>query len=192
MAKKADKSASETSSQKTRNSGRIAEVKEVLKKLEESKDFKTWHGANPKHYLASAFTVIEGKPVEWQICFYNKKSDRITAFVISEQGVSHSAESEVFKEPDKKLEKLEEEKIKAGINDVLKTTEKFQKETYPVEKPVKIIVVLHKDQELSNIIWNITYLTQTFKTLTVKVDAETGEIKEHTLNSLFSMVKDVK
>ncbi len=39
-------------------------------------------------------------------------------------------------------------------------------------------------------IWNITYVTEAFNTLNMKIDAENGRVLEHNLASVFSFRKE--
>ena len=36
-------------------------------------------------------------------------------------------------------------------------------------------------------VWNITYITKSFQTLNIKIDAETGDVLEDKLHQIFSM-----
>ncbi|MBI2652931.1 hypothetical protein HYX00_05695, partial [Candidatus Woesearchaeota archaeon] len=39
-------------------------------------------------------------------------------------------------------------------------------------------------------IWNITYITEAFNTLNMKIDASNGKVLEHNLSSIFSFKKE--
>ncbi|MCX6709464.1 MAG: hypothetical protein NTV63_00710 [Candidatus Woesearchaeota archaeon] len=173
----------------TRTSSEIIEFRESFESLKSNPEFRKFIKENPSLYLASVFTLIEDKPMEWEFCFYDRKKDRLEPFIISSSGVNRAEESEAFKEPGKKLKKIDEKALKLGLKEILSIAAGFQAEKYPAEKPVKIIVVLHQEE---NLIWNITYLTQTFKTLTVKILAESGEIAGSTIQPLFSPIEDEK
>ena len=173
----------------TRVSSEIIEFKESFEYLKSNQEFISFIKENPSLYLASVFTLIDDKPMEWEFCFYDRKKDRLNPFIISSSGVKRAEESEAFKEPGKKLKKIDEKALKIGLKEIISIAAGFQSEKYPTEKPVKIIVVLHQEEKP---IWNITYLTQTFKTLTVKILAESGEIAGSTIQPLFSPIEDEK
>ena len=48
--------------------------------------------------------------------------------------------------------------------------------------------ILQNLGEFGNI-WNITYVTHSFKTLNIKINAENGKILHHSLDSLMDFVK---
>ena len=52
----------------------------------------------------------------------------------------------------------------------------------------KTIVILQNLSEFGNI-WNITYVTHSFKTLNMKINAENGKILHHDIVSLMDFVK---
>ena len=53
-----------------------------------------------------------------------------------------------------------------------------------MKKIIAIIQNLDKEQ-----IWNVTFLTQSFKTLNLKIKSDNGEIIEKKLDSLFKIEK---
>lgn len=165
------------------------ELKQALKKLEESQEFKKWHQKNKSTYFSYAFKILqEMDPDEWQIGFYNKKKDRITTFVIG-SGIKVRAEEEVFKKEDTKVNEIQLDKVKIAFEDAIAKAGKFQAENFPKDKSVKTIAILQNIKELGNI-WNITYLTEAFNTLNMKIDASTGKVLEHKLSSIFSFRKE--
>src|SRR3989344_2458059 len=54
---------------------------------------------------------------------------------------------------------------------------------------IKTIAILQNIKELGNI-WNITYVTEAFNTLNMRIDASTGKVLEHKLSSVFSFRKE--
>ena len=73
--------------------------------------------------------------------------------------------------------------VKLDISDALGKANLLQKEKYSVHNPVKIIVILQTIPE--GTVYNITYITQSFKTLNIKVSAITGDIVADKLLSIF-------
>ena len=158
--------------------------KQALKKLYDSKVYKEWK--TKSCYLTYGFIMIsEEVKQEWQIGCYDPKADRITAFTISDK-VIKNPESEVFKKNSEVFE-LEPSKIKLTLEKTLEKAEEVQKTKYAQHTPVKKVVIL---QKLSiGQVWNITYITNTFKTLNIKIDAESGEVLKHDLIELFRFDK---
>ena len=53
---------------------------------------------------------------------------------------------------------------------------------------MKIIMLIQNHNKLGNI-WNITYVTESFKTLNIKIDAASGKIVRDELIELFQFKK---
>jgi len=170
--------------------GKIAHIMDfscAMEKLKASPEFSRWRAKSPKDCLASAFTIIEGKEPQWQACFYDSKKDRVTTFTITGNLVSVQPESEVFKEPGKKMERIDEENVRIDLPQLISITSGLQREKYPSEKPMKIIAVLTGCG--NGALWSVTYLTQSFKTLVIKVDAKSGEVVSDAIISFFSTLR---
>ena len=166
------------------------DLKPSLKKLQESSDFKKWHTKNKETYLSYAFKIPqEMKDSEWQFGYYNKKKDRITTFVITNDGITIRPEEEIFKKEDIKISGIEIDKIKLSFDDAAQRAEELQRKNFPKDKSIKTIVILQNAQGFGNV-WNITYVTEAFNTLNMKIDASTGKIVEHNLTSVLSFRKE--
>jgi hypothetical protein len=160
----------------------MMEFKEALKKLESSDVYKKWRSDDFDSYLTHAFTMIDSSvKEEWQIGYYNVDNDAVTTFSISDS-VSKNPEAEVFKD-EKKILPLDKTKVKLTVKDALEKAEKIQKEKYSAHSPFKKVVIL-QNLDVGQV-WNITYITNSFKTLNMKIDAETGEIKKDELIEFF-------
>lgn len=165
------------------------ELKPALKKLEESSDFKKWHNENKSTYFSYAFKIPrEMGSNDWQLGFYNKKKDKITTFVITEDSISIRAEEEIFKKEEMKVNEIQVSKLKLTFEGALAKAYEFQQKNFPKDKSIKTIAILQNITELGNI-WNITYITEAFNTLNMKIDASNGKIVEHNLSSVFNFRK---
>ncbi len=161
------------------------ELKSALKKLKESPKFKEWFKDNNKTYFSYAFTMIENNAQqEWQIGYYDKNKDKITTFIVGEKNIDIKPEEDIFKKSDMKVEEIVVSKVKLTLSNVLNKVEKFQKENYHNEKILKKIIILQSLENFGNI-WNITYFTQNFNTLNMKITTDSGKIVEHNLSPLF-------
>ena len=165
------------------------EIKPALRKLEESKDFRNWHKKNKGTYFSYAFNIPQEMPDEWQLGFYNKKKDKITTFVLNNRGVSIKPEEEVFKKEETKVNEISLEGVKITFEEALGKASEFQSKNYPKDKGMKTIVIL-QNMDGFGTIWNITYITELFNTLNMKIDASTGKVVEHNISSIFSFRKD--
>ena len=165
------------------------ELKQTLKKLKESKEFTDWNKKNPNNFFSYAFKMLENnKEGSWQLGFYHKAADRVTTFVANPNSIEMQEEEEIFKKPDMEVVPVDIKKIKVPFEKILKKAELFQKKKYPAELVSKTIAILQNLKEYGNI-WNITYVTLSFKTLNMKINAENGKILHHSLESLMNIVK---
>lgn len=162
------------------------EYTEALEKLKISDTFKEWKKSNAKSYLTHAFTMVDpGVKEEWQIGYYNPDEDSITTFAIADT-ITKNPESEAFKE-EKKISGLDTEKVSVTFRQAMDSAEKIQKEKYSAHTAFKKIVIL-QNLDVGQV-WNITYVTNTFKTLNIKIDAATGALVKDELVDLFRIEK---
>lgn len=166
------------------------DLKPVLEKLEESQNFRKWRQKNKNTYLSYAFKIAEEMGSnDWQIGFYDRKKDRITTFVIAGGNVKIRPDEEVFKNDGMKVNEIQLDKIKLTFDNAMGKAGEFQEKNFPKDRSIKTIAILQNMPKLGNI-WNITYITEAFNTLNMKIDASTGKVLEHALSSLFSFRKE--
>lgn len=159
----------------------LDKLKEFLKKVEDSKEFKNWRIDHEKAYFCSAFLLgPELNQDNWQIDFYNQYNDKITSF-IDVSGAINFKEENIFKKPEDKVEELDLDKIKIDLDKALNKFEKVKKKKYPKENPTQKIVIL---QKLDFITWNITYINTSLNILNIKINAVNGRIIEESLTSV--------
>lgn len=161
------------------------ELREVLDKLKESSDFREWFKNNSETYFSYAFTMIESNvQAEWQMGYYDKKKNKVITFIVQEKEITINPEEDIFKKPDMQVKEIDLDKVKLKLNDILANAEKLQKEKYSKELISKKIIILQNLEDFGNI-WNITFLTQSFSTLNIKIKTDDGKIIEHKLAPLF-------
>ncbi len=162
------------------------EFPEVLQRLLESDEFKTWHAKNRHAYLAHGF-IMQDPLVkeEWQIGYFDEKQDKVITFIMGDK-ISINNAAEILKD-DTKLLELSPEKIKTRHADIMSKCDKLQKEKYPGHTPLKKIILL---QNLAlGQVWNVTFVTNTFKILNIKLSTETGDVLKDELVELFRVDK---
>ena len=158
---------------------------EEIKRLESSQEFRERIKKNPDIFLAHVFYIIdeENKGIV-QAGYYSKKKDIILTFIVEKEKISFNCEDRVFKEQKTAIKPLDLSKVKIDVNEALEIADALQKEKYKAQLPVKKIAIL---QHLpAGQVWNITFLTQSFKTLNIKIDSETREIVSDKLVSIIS------
>lgn len=166
------------------------DLKPVLEKLEESQNFRKWQQKNKGTYFSYAFKIPqEMGSNDWQLGFYNQKKDKITTFVMAGDNVKIRPDEEVFKKEGMKVNEIQLDKIKLTFDNAMGKASEFQEKNFPKDRSIKTIAILQNIPKLGNI-WNITYITEAFNTLNMKIDASTGKVLEHALSSLFSFRKE--
>ena len=162
-------------------------MKNAHKRLLEHKVYKEWRAKNPSHQLAHAFLMLhQNYHPHWQFGFYSPDSDHIATFVISEDGITFNPETEVFKDPTKKVLQLNLSDVQKSFDEAYATAEQVCKERCKGQTINSTIAILQNTQDFGTV-WNITLITIAFNTVNVKVDARTGEIKNITVDSLMSL-----
>ena len=166
------------------------DLKPALKKLEEDSSFRKWHNKNKDTYFSYGFKIPqEMGSDEWQLGFYDRKSDKITTFAMSGERVDMRPEEEIFKKEEMEVHKVELDKVKLTFENAIEKANDFQKDSFPKERSIKTIAILQNVGGLGNI-WNITFITEAFNTLNIKIDASSGKVLEHNLSSVFSFGKE--
>jgi len=166
------------------------ELQPALKTLEEDSDFKKWRNKNKNTYFSYAFKILqEMGSDEWQIGFYDEKKDKITTFVIIGGNIKIRPEEDVFKKEEMEVNKIQIDKLRLTFDNAIAKANEFQKENFPKDKSMKTIAILQNISGFGNV-WNITFITEAFNTLNMKIDAENGKVLEHNLSSILSFRKD--
>lgn len=166
------------------------DIKPALSKLEESPEFKKWRHKNKNTYFSYAFKISQEMDMDdWQLGFYNKKKDKITTFVMDGNSIKIRPEEEIFKKEGMEVNEIQLHKVKLTFDNAVGKADEFQQKNFPKDRSVKTIIILQNMAKLGNI-WNITYVTEAFNTLNMKIDASSGKVLEHSLSSVFSFRKE--
>jgi hypothetical protein len=157
------------------------EILDILKKVEESSTFKKWKKEKPKAYLAHFFFIAEGNTMGCEVGYYNPENHLIATFIVEDK-VLFNKEDKVFKEQEKLVEKLDLDKVKVDVLEAKDSARALQKTKYASEVPIKLIMIL-QNLEMGQL-WNITFVTRSFKTLNIKLDAVSGDVLSDKLVSI--------
>ena len=161
------------------------DIKLALKNLENNGNFMKWRSKNQSNYFSYAFKIMEEAREDWHLGFYDKSKDKVTTFVMSGDLIEIRHEEELFKREETSVRAIDLSKIKLTFDGILAKAREFQKKNFPKDSSIKTIVILQNLAELGNI-WNLTFVTQAFNTLNLKIDASYGKILEHNITSIFS------
>jgi hypothetical protein len=161
------------------------EIKEIISLLEKSPEYKEWKKKHKDCYLVHLFKMADDANSDiWQIGFYSNKEDKITTFILEKSKVNVVPEGEIFREEEHKLKELDLSSVKFDYTEALKIAHELHAAQYKKEQIFKTIMIL---QHMDNQIWNITFVTNSFKTLNIKISAETGQVISHDLQSLIEI-----
>ncbi|MEM2121079.1 MAG: hypothetical protein QXU20_00250 [Candidatus Woesearchaeota archaeon] len=155
-----------------------------LKELEKTREFLDWRANNKDDYLVSFFYVSD-KPNEIQIDYYNKIKNTITSFSYSKNYVLVVKDSKIMNKEKKELKQLFLNDV-SELNDALNVASDYQKKKYPKDDVYKTIMIL---QNQDGIIWNIIFITQTFKVINLKFDAKSLELISDKTTPIFNFIQ---
>ena len=162
------------------------DFEEKLGKLKESNAYKEWNAQNPENFFSYALKIFEEKKEDpWQFGFYLKSKDKMASFIVDGETIKREQEEEVFKKPETEVRPISLENVKLGFKDILELANRFKKEKYPGETASKTIAILQNLDAYGNI-WNITFITQSFNALNMKLSAESGRIVYSHIESLLN------
>ena len=157
---------------------------DAYEELQTSDTFKEWRKTNESLYLAHFFAELDNhlRPLNWEIGLYDKEKDLITTFTVNES-ITIQPEAQVFKESGF-VQELKLDNVQLTADDALHKARELQMQSYPTHPPLKGMIIL---QHLTDVTWNVTFITQTFAALNIRVNANNGEIIEHKLSTFFDM-----
>ncbi|MBD3313624.1 hypothetical protein GF345_04235 [Candidatus Woesearchaeota archaeon] len=161
----------------------IISAKKVLGLLEASSAFSEWRKDNPEPYLCHIFFILKKDSDQCQIGYYDKEKDLITSFDVEGEDASLHSTEKPFKPEGMKVNKTDISKVNIDFKEAIAIVEDLQKTKYPAEMPVEIIAILQNIDGIG-IVYNITHVTKSFKTLNVKVSADNGDIMDEQLVSI--------
>jgi hypothetical protein len=151
----------------------ITNLKTSLRQIKDSKHFKEWSIKHPESYLTSAFFSND-----WQLDFYCPKEDNMTSFTKTGKETS-----DIFRKEKREIPELKLEEIEVDVFEAKEIMKKLLKQKYEDQKPTKEIIIL---QKIEHPTWNITFITEKFNILNVKIDAISGKIISEKLESALS------
>jgi hypothetical protein len=167
----------------------MLKINEAVNELESNDRFQSWHQENKECYLCHCMQMLTNEDA-WYIGYYNPNSDEITTFAISETALTKESTEKVFKHPDKKVEKLDFEKVKIFDQEVLAKVSEICKNNYSNEVLSKNIFIL---QTIDNsIVYNVTIMTMAMNAINIKISAIDGRVLSHRKTSLMDMTSQLK
>lgn len=161
------------------------EFKEAIEKVEKSSDFIKWKTAND-NFLTHAFVMLdEANKDIWQFGYFDKKTKKITTFILEKENTSIIPAQDIL-ETGNEIIPLNTADVKISAEQAVKTANDFRKSNYAGEIVAKAFFIIQKSPEA---VYNITFFTQSFKTINIKVSAFDGKIIEYSSQSLMGFDK---
>lgn len=158
------------------------DIHKAIAILTRSAIFKEWHEKNKEFFLAHAFLMLdEANKDTWQIGFYHPEKQRMVTFILTGTSVQHTEEQEVMRS-EAEIKLLQIENVKITVDDALKEAKNCFTENYKGEMPLKEFFIIQNAE--GHTIFNITYFTQSLKTINIKINAADGKILKHDRQSL--------
>ena len=159
------------------------EYSEALTKLESSKEFSSWKKTHKEAYLVHFFKMLDKANEKiWQIGYFNPKNNLITVFVVN-GGITKNPDEEVFKEQKKLVKPLEIKNVKINHEKSMETAQNILNNNYKGSSVFKSFMILQNIDKIGQV-WNITFVTNEFKTVNVKINSNNGECISHKIVSL--------
>ena len=160
-------------------------------KLIESKTFTDWKASHPDFKLAHCFFLKDDKAQrDWHFGFIQEKTQVLVNFIVGTDTITMESHTELAKKEDQTVLPLEIEKVTLTKED----TNPIIEEIVHNEKQGGVSTVIYLLQHIPMIgtIWNVTAVTKAYKTLNIKIDAQTGEVKLVSSKSLFDVQKNTQ
>lgn len=130
----------------------------------------------PPDGFSPMLNEIDPKDAEIHVGFFNKETKMIFSYKLIGDNMEKIPEQEIFQKEIIEVEEVKLSEVKLSIHDAMKILRQEIKEKYSDTVSFKTMVVLQKIKDLG-LVWNVTVLRRDFKTVNLKIDAQTGEIK---------------
>jgi hypothetical protein len=165
-------------------------VKSALEKLESSDEYDAWKASHKDAYLTHVFAMLEKEGAVWQIGYFDPEDGLIYAFEVADKIKLNDPEPP-FGPEGTVVDEVNMDDVKVPLVDVLDTVAELQHKKYADHKPLKKIIILQVLKDFG-LVYNVTYVTETFKTLNIKIDADSGKVVEDKLVEIFKMSPGAK
>ncbi len=159
-------------------------LKQLVKKVGESKAFKQFIKQNPDYYLVHCFCMLDdsSKDFNWELGYYSVKHDKLVVFETAPE-IKMRPEEDAFKK-EGIVKKLELGKVKVDVKKALKACDELVQKKYPGKSITKKIIVL---QNIETQLYNITLVTMSFDIVNIRVDSATGEVLSDNIQNIMSL-----
>ena len=163
-------------------------ILDEIKRLEDSEEFSSWKKGHKEGYLVHCFKMLDKQNENtWQIGYFNPETNLISVFNVSDT-IAKGEDAEVFKEQEKLVNPLRVEDVEIDEDDCLAKGKEVLSDNYKGVSVFKAFMILQNIDQIGQV-WNITFITDQFKTVNVKINSKTGECVGH---KMISLIQDMK
>ncbi len=158
------------------------EIKDVLFELESNLEFKDWRKSHKDDFLAHAFVMLDDANIDsWQIGFFNSKKNQMTTFIIEKNALKMIPDQEILKS-DIGIFALAANEVQVSIHCALNLATQLLRKEYSAKNVIKTFFIIQQLRDVP--IYNITFFTQDFKTINIKINAANEKILHHSISSV--------
>jgi uncharacterized membrane protein YkoI len=149
----------------------MMELNQALQKVKEHEGF-----------LAHAFIMLDDTSLNsWQLGFYHNK--KIITFIIQNDTVTSLPPADMLSSGSE-VQELLVANVSLTVTQALEKADSEKKEKYAAEVIMKTFCIIQVID--ARTVYNVTFFTQSFKTINVKIAADTGEIMHSSCEALVS------
>ena len=158
------------------------EFENIIHKIESMKEFKEWKDKHKHYYLAHAFVMLDEPNKDiWQIGYYDKESNKVATVILEGEKIAFVPEQEIL-QATQQITELKPADVKLTVDKALEIAKACIKEHYPRELLLKSFFIIQHLPE--GTVFNITFLTQSFGTINIKILTIDGKIFKHSMERL--------
>lgn len=158
-------------------------IKNDVRIVENSEEFKVFKQEHPKSYLAHVFAMKKVSSFEEQIGYFDPVTEKITTFSLEPVRVVGSDEA---LSKNGVVKELPVSEVDVSLTQARAIGAQVVKEHYNDQTVTQEICIL---QTLEQTLWNITLVTSSFNMVNVRVNASSGVVESHKQSSLMSLGK---
>ncbi|NOZ80808.1 MAG: hypothetical protein GXP63_03985 [DPANN group archaeon] len=167
----------------------LVTLKDTHDRLQKAEVFLDFQKEHPDAYLAHAFIMADQDAwSEWQLGYYLKGKDTISTFFMDDE-ITQSPASEIFKKDKRPLGGLELDKVNFTLDKALEKARALLKKDHAGEIITKTLVILQTLEQGQ--VFNITFVSQAFNTINVKLATDSLDVKQVKKQSLLDMGKSL-
>jgi len=155
------------------------EFEELINEVEATPEFKEWKKGHSGFYLAHAF-VMPSDGV-WQIGYYDKESNKVDTIIKLGDEIRIEPAQEILK-ASQEIFPLNPADVKLTVKEALEKANECIKDNYPKEILLKHFLIIQHLEGAT--IFNITYMTQSFSTINIKLSTIDGKVIKHSKEKL--------